>query len=49
MTVGERRAFARAIGTGESVTEFDPFGKSSQEIRSVWMWVETFIRKGVKA
>ena len=49
MTVGERRSFARAIGNGQSVTEFDPFGKASQEIKSVKMWVDMHIGKGGRA
>ncbi len=40
ITVGERRAFSRAIATGRAVTEFEGRGKAAEEIRSVWEWVK---------
>ncbi len=43
VTIGERRAFSRAIATGRSVTEFEPGGKAAQEIKDLWNWIkETF-------
>jgi chromosome partitioning protein len=38
VTIGERRAFARAIASGSAVTEFDGEGKAAQEIRALWHW-----------
>jgi chromosome partitioning protein len=38
--IGERRAFARAVATGQSVTEFESGGKAAEEIRSLWAWLK---------
>jgi chromosome partitioning protein len=35
----DRRAFARAIATGRSVTEFESDGKAAIEIRAFWAWL----------
>lgn len=35
----DRRAFARAVATGRSVTEFESDGKAAIEIRAFWMWL----------
>jgi chromosome partitioning protein len=35
----ERRAFARALITGEAVTEFDDKSPAASEIRSFWTWM----------
>ncbi len=40
MTIGERRAFSRAIATGRAVTEFDTRGKAAEEIRALWKWIK---------
>ncbi|MEI7614482.1 MAG: ParA family protein [Betaproteobacteria bacterium] len=39
-TIGERRAFARALGSGEAVAEFDPKGKAAAEIVALSSWLE---------
>lgn len=36
----DRRAFARAIATGRSVTEFESDGKAAIEIRAFWTWLK---------
>ncbi len=36
---GERAAFHRASGDGESATEFDPESKAADEVRELWKWV----------
>ena len=38
--IGNRSAYARAVSSGRSVTEFEPRGKAAQEIRAVWAWVK---------
>ena len=38
--ISERRAFARALTGGQSVTEFESDGKASTEIRNFWIWIE---------
>ena len=40
VTVGDRRAFSRAIATGRAVTEFEARGKAAEEIRALWQWVK---------
>lgn len=39
VTIGDRRAFSRAIATGRAVTEFDNRGKAAEEIRALWEWL----------
>ena len=39
-TIGERRSFARALGSGEAVAEFDPKGKAAAEIVALSSWIE---------
>jgi chromosome partitioning protein len=34
-----RVAFARALGAGEAVTEFEPTGKAAQEINDLWSYL----------
>jgi chromosome partitioning protein len=34
-----RVAFARALGAGEAVTEFEPAGKAAQEINELWSYL----------
>ncbi len=34
-----RVAFARALGAGEAVTEFEPGGKAAQEINELWSYL----------
>lgn len=38
--ITDRRAFARAVATGRSVTEFEPDGKAALEIRNLWNWIK---------
>ena len=40
VTIGDRKAFSRAIITGEAVTEFDANGKAAQEIVALWRWLK---------
>ena len=40
VTIGDRKAFARAIISGEAVTEFDPEGKAAHEITTLWRWLK---------
>jgi chromosome partitioning protein len=46
VTIGDRKAFARAIISGEAVTEFDPDGKAAHEIATLWRWLKK--QMGVK-
>jgi chromosome partitioning protein len=52
VTIGERRAYARALGSGQAVTEFDARSKAADEIRALWAWIDRqaniSARKGVK-
>lgn len=36
----DRRAFARAIATGLSVSEFEENGKAAREIKMLWSWLK---------
>ena len=38
-----------ALAAGLAVSEFSPFGKSSDEIRDLWRWVETRLNIGLTA
>lgn len=38
--ITDRRAFARAIASGRSVTEFESDGKAAAEIRALWKWLK---------
>jgi chromosome partitioning protein len=38
-----------ALAAGLAVSEFSPFGKSTDEIRDLWRWVETRLNGGVAA
>jgi chromosome partitioning protein len=40
VTIGDRKAFSRAIITGEAVTEFEPHGKAAQEVMALWQWLK---------
>jgi chromosome partitioning protein len=40
VTIGDRKAFSRAIITGEAVTEFDGDGKAALEIVALWRWLK---------
>lgn len=46
VTIGDRKAFSRAIITGEAVTEFDADGKAAHEIVALWRWLKK--QMGVK-
>ncbi len=39
-TIGDRRAYSRAVATGRAVTEFEPNGRASEEIRALWTWIK---------
>lgn len=39
VVIGQRTAFARAIGSGQAVTEFEADGKAADEIRGLWDWI----------
>lgn len=39
----ERRAFARAVSIGRTVTEFEKNGKAATEIRQLWNWLKEYI------
>lgn len=38
--ITDRRAFARAVASGRSVTEFESEGKAAIEIRALWNWLK---------
>jgi chromosome partitioning protein len=40
VTIGERRSFSRAVATGRAVTEFEPSGRASEEIRALYTWIK---------
>jgi chromosome partitioning protein len=40
VTIGDRKAFSRAIISGEAVTEFDKDGKAALEIVALWRWLK---------
>ncbi|HEY0425841.1 MAG TPA: hypothetical protein VGC82_21165, partial [Rhodopila sp.] len=42
--ITDRRAFARAVATGQSVTEFETDGRAAAEIRALWAWVQEQIQ-----
>jgi chromosome partitioning protein len=39
-TIGFRLAFARALASGQAVTEFDAQGKAAQEIQTLYHWLK---------
>jgi chromosome partitioning protein len=39
VTIGDRRAFARAIASGRAVTEFEARGRAAQEVTALWQWI----------
>jgi chromosome partitioning protein len=40
IAVGDRRAFSRAVASGQAVTEFDADGKAAREVRALWKWIK---------
>lgn len=42
--ITRRMAFARAVSTGQAVTEFDPKSRAADEIRGLWNWLEETMR-----
>ena len=38
--IGQRVSFARAVASGQSVTEFDAQGKAAKEILALWRWIK---------
>ena len=47
--VAVRAALAHALIDGRSVTEFEPHGKASGELRRVWKWTEKILWPSVQA
>lgn len=47
--VAARAALAHALIDGRSVTEFEPHGKASGELRRVWKWTEKKLWPSVQA
>lgn len=41
--ITDRRAYARAVAMGQSVTEFEPRGKAAEEMRSLWREVKRWL------
>ncbi len=39
-TIHQRTAFARALASGQAVSEFEPHGKAAQEITEVWSYLK---------
>lgn len=39
VAIGQRASFAHALITGRAVSEFEPDGKASHELRSLWAWI----------
>lgn len=39
----ERRAFARAVAIGRTVTEFEQNGKAATEICQLWTWLKEYV------
>ena len=38
--LGDRRAYARAVATGRSVTEFVRNSEAAVDIRALWAWLK---------
>ncbi len=38
--IGQRVSFARAVASGQSVTEFEAQGKAAKEIVALWRWIK---------
>jgi chromosome partitioning protein len=38
--LGQRIAFARALASGQAVSEFEPSGKAAEEIAALWKYLE---------
>jgi chromosome partitioning protein len=38
--IGQRQAYARAMASGQAVTEFEPEGQAAAEIRQLWNWIK---------
>ena len=47
--IGMRNDHQDALAAGLAVSEFSPFGKSADEIRDLWQWVEQRLNGGVAA
>lgn len=46
VALGHRKAFAHSAALGQSAQEFDPHGKAADEIRGVYNYVTTLLKKG---
>jgi chromosome partitioning protein len=40
-TIHQRTAFARALASGQAVSEFEPHGKATQEITEIWSYLKS--------
>ena len=49
LAITERRAFSRAISSGQAVSEFEPYGKAATEIGFLWRWVQQQLAEGGKS
>jgi chromosome partitioning protein len=45
IAMGQRTPFVRAISTGRAVSEFEPRGKSAQEVEALWKYVYSLLEK----
>lgn len=43
--ITDRRAFSRAVTTGSAVTEFEADGKAAEEIRALWAWIKSTLKR----
>lgn len=46
VAITERRAFARAVASGQAVSEFEPYGKAATEILVLWRWIKGILSEG---
>ncbi|QFT77801.1 ParA family partition ATPase [Erythrobacter sp. THAF29] len=44
VTLGDRAAFHRSSGKGETAAEIDPDGKAAKEVEKLWKWVAKKLR-----
>lgn len=42
----QRNDYQDALGQGQGVTEYNASGKAADEIRSLWRWIKTKMKKG---
>jgi chromosome partitioning protein len=39
-SIGHRQAYVRALGSGLTVSEFEPAGLAAEEMRQLWKWID---------